>query len=164
MILRRGGWLILLTLVGAFVLTAFRLPMDWPDWLGWLHPDWALLAILFWALAAPQRIGPISAWIAGLFLDVLCADPLGLNALLLALTTHFAAHHRDRLWMYGVVQQCLLVFLIVALAELARQIGQSIAAVPRWTWLSLLPAAVSATLWLLLHRTLGRLKEAFSVG
>ena len=164
MSLRRGIWLLPLTLAGAFVLTAFRIPMDWPDWLGWLRPSWVPLAIFFWALAAPQRIGPFAAWIIGLFLDVLHADPLGLNALVLALTTHFASRHCDRLWMYGLAQQCALVFLIVALAELARQVGQSIAAVPRWTWLSLLPAAVSAMLWPLLHRALGRLKGVFSIG
>ena len=40
--------------------------------------------LFFWVLELPHRIGLITAWIVGLFVDVLHADPLGLNGLLLA--------------------------------------------------------------------------------
>ena len=160
MSLRREGWLILLTVAIAFVLTAARAPTQWPDWLGWLRPSWVLLTLCFWAMAAPQRIGPVGAWIIGLFLDELRGDPLGLNALILALAVHFASRFHQRLRMYGLLQQCALAFLIAALAELMRQVGDSIVAVPRWTWLAFLPAAASALLWPLLRRLLGWLKLA----
>lgn len=163
MSLRRGGWLILLTVAIAFVLTAARAPGEWPGWLSWLRPGWVLLTLCFWAMTAPQRIGPISAWIIGLFLDELRGDPLGLNALILALAVHFAARFHQRLRMYGLLQQCALAFLIMALAELARQVGASIVAVPRWTWLAFLPAVTSAALWILLHRLLGRIKQVVEV-
>ena len=163
MSLRQGGWLIPLTVAIAFVLTAARVPEEWPGWLGWLRPGWVLLTLCFWAMAAPQRIGPVSAWIIGLFLDELRGDPLGLNALILALAVHFASRFHQRLRMYGLLQQCTLAFLIMALAELARQIGASIVEVPRWTWLAFLPAVTSAVLWTLLQRLLGRLKQGVGV-
>ena len=53
----RGGWLIPLTLVIAFLLTLARGPLSWPDWIGWLRPAWVVLVVSFWAMHFPQRMG-----------------------------------------------------------------------------------------------------------
>ena len=80
----QGGWLILASLVVAMVLAIFHLPETWPQWLGWLRPAWVPLFVFFWVMALPHRLGLVSAWIVGIFVDVLFGDPIGLNGAVLA--------------------------------------------------------------------------------
>ena len=63
-----GGWVILLTLLFALVLSVFRLPENWPDWLAWFRPSWVLIVLFFWVMELPHRLGLISAWLIGLLL------------------------------------------------------------------------------------------------
>jgi len=69
-----GGWAILLTLVVALILAVFHLPEWWPQWLGWLRPDWIAMTVFFWVLAVPHRFGLVAAWLLGLVVDVLYAE------------------------------------------------------------------------------------------
>ena len=47
------------------------LPESWPQWLGWLRPAWVIMAVFFWVMEMPHRVGLVgSAWLVGLLLDV----------------------------------------------------------------------------------------------
>ncbi len=46
------------------------------------------LVVIYWAMALPDKIGLISAWVLGFFVDVLEGSLLGLNGLVLALVTY----------------------------------------------------------------------------
>ncbi|MCB1617470.1 MAG: rod shape-determining protein MreD, partial [Pseudomonadales bacterium] len=49
-----GNWLvILLTFVIALLLEVVPLPADWQPW----RPTWALLCLIYWTMALPERIG-----------------------------------------------------------------------------------------------------------
>lgn len=98
-------------------LAAARLPDNTPDWLGWWRPDWVLAVFFFWALAAPERVGIISAWIAGLFLDAILGTPLGLNGICLALATYLAQRFASRLVMFSLLQRTLAVVVLVEGAQ-----------------------------------------------
>ncbi len=159
----RGGWIILLTFAAALVLTIFHAPLAWPDWLGWLRPGWVVLVVFFWVMELPHRIGLISAWIVGLLVDVLYADPLGLNGLVLAAVTYVTWRFYERLRMYSVLQQCGVVFLMVLAGECTRQIVQGQTTGREWTWLMLLPALVSTLVWPFLYILLQNLRVQFRV-
>ena len=104
-------------------LAAARPPANVPEWLGWWRPDWVLAAFFFWAVAAPERIGIISAWIAGLFLDAILGTPLGLSGICLALATYLARRFNSRLVMFSLLQRTLVVLV---LAEAAQVIHRSV--------------------------------------
>ena len=57
----QGGWLILLTIAVALILSVLHLPESWPQWLGWLRPAWVMLVVFFWVMQVPHRIGLITA-------------------------------------------------------------------------------------------------------
>ena len=159
----QGGWVILLTLAGALILTVVHAPLAWPDWLGWLRPGWVVLVVFFWVMELPHRIGLVSAWIVGLLVEVLYADPLGLNGLVLAAITYVTWKFYERLRMYSVLQQCGVVFLMVLAGEIARQIVQDQAAERAWTWLMVLPALVSMLLWPFIYILLQNLRVQFRI-
>ena len=156
----RGGWLILTSILLAMVLAVVHLPETLPAWLGWLRPQWLLLVLFFWVVELPDRIGLIAAWIIGVFYDALVGTPLGLNGAIFASVTYVAWRFYERLRMYSVIQQCLVVFLLATAAETIR------AAVSPGSQLSamiLVQSAISMLIWPLIYLLLLRLKIAVRV-
>jgi rod shape-determining protein MreD len=159
----RGGWLILLTVAAAMVLAVVHVPETWPQWLGWLRPAWVAMVIFYWVMELPHRIGLIAAWMIGALVDVLQADPLGLNGVILAAITYVAWRFYERLRMYSVVQQCGVVFLLVLGAEITRALVLSLADDRALSWGLFGPPLVSLVLWPFVALALGRLRFQFRV-
>lgn len=160
----RGGWLILLTILVAMVLSIVHLPETWPQWLSWLRPAWVALVIFYWVMELPHRLGLVAAWVVGLLVDALYADPLGLNGALLAGITYVAWRFYERLQMYAVVQQAGVVFALILVNEGVRMTVQNIAWDRGWSWQFVLPALTSALLWPFVFVLFQRLRLQFRVG
>ena len=142
-----GGWVIIATLVVAMVLAVFHLPETLPQWLGWLRPSWIVLVVFYWVMALPQRFGMISAWVTGLLVDVLHADPLGVNGFCLAALTFVTWSFYERLRMYSIAQQAGVVLLMVLGVEVIRMTVQAVARDGGFTWAVVLPALTSTLIW-----------------
>ena len=159
----KGGWLILLSVAVALILAVVHLPESWPQWLGWLRPAWVAVVVFFWVMELPHRLGLISAWLVGLAADVLQADPLGLNGILLAAITYIAWRFYERLRMYSVIQQCGVVFVLVLVSEVLRALVQDAAWERGLSWELLLPAGTSMLVWPLVYLILQRFRVQFRV-
>ncbi|MFV2091328.1 MAG: rod shape-determining protein MreD, partial [Pseudomonadales bacterium] len=140
-----------------------HLPESWAQWLGWIRPAWVAMVVFFWVMELPDRMGLVSAWVLGLLLDVLYADPLGLNGALLASITYVGWRFYERLRMYSIVQQGVVVFVLVLLGECARVIVQDLVFDRGWSWGVVFPALTSLLLWPFLYLLLQRLKFRFRV-
>lgn len=141
-----GGWLILVSLFGAMVLAVARVEGG-PDWLAWLRPDWAVAVLFFWGVTAPTRVGPMSAWIVGLFFDVLVAGPLGLTGICLAFATYIARRFEERLSLYTVWQQVAVVFCIAAVIQLVKRTVLFLLDIEWSTWAVLGPTLTTALVY-----------------
>ena len=141
-----GGWLILASLVGAMILTVAPVKMG-PDWLAWLRPDWAVAVMFYWGIAAPTRVGPMSAWVAGLFFDVLVAGPLGLTGICLAFATYVAKRFEERLSLYPWPQQLAVVFGLAALVQLVKRTMLFLLDTDWSIWAVFGPAATTALVY-----------------
>ena len=142
-----GGWVILLSLIVAMMLGVLHLPESWPNWLGWLRPNWLLLVVFFWVIELPHRTGLIAVWCVGMFVDVLYADPIGLNGFILASVTYIAWRSFERLRMYSVLQQSGIVFLLVLGAELLRVITLGLGSERSWGWPVLITPFMTMLVW-----------------
>ena len=159
--LTRGGWLILLTLIIAFLLTMMRAPLGSPEWLGWLRPGWIVLVVFYWAMQVPHRIGLIAAWSIGLFADAVYADPLGLNGLVLASVAYVAWRLHERLRMYSVLQQAGVAAVLVLFSEAARRLAHG--QMELWFWAMVLPTSISMILWPAVYLLLANLTQRIRV-
>ena len=110
----QGGWIILGTLVLAALFTVLPLP----DWLEAYRPEWVALVVIYWVVALPDRIGLFSAWITGLFMDVLEGSLLGLNALALALVAYLALSLHQRMRMFTAIQQSSTILILAGIHQL----------------------------------------------
>jgi len=110
----RGAGLIVLTLVAALLLAL--LPM--PDWAAPFRPPWVALALLYWALALPQRVGVFTAFTCGILLDVVTGTLLGQHALSLSVVTYLAVVLHRRMRLFPWLQQTLSVGMLLLLERL----------------------------------------------
>ena len=139
----QGRWVVPSTFVIALLLTALPMPESTAIW----RPAWVALVLVYWCMAAPERVGVVVGWTAGLFLDVMTGTLLGQHALGLSVVAYVAhrTHRRVRvlpLWRQGITIFAL-VFLYQALVLWSNGIrGIPVTAPAYWT-----SPLVSMLLW-----------------
>jgi rod shape-determining protein MreD len=152
-------WVILATFAAAYVLAVLSIP----HWLMWARPEWVALALIYWTIALPHRVGIFTGLIAGLLLDSLEGAALGQNALALVLVTLLCLSLYQRLRQFSVLQQAGMVFVLVGINQLVCQWVQNLEGVGSPTLLFLLPAVSSALVWPLVLYTLRALRRHYTV-
>ncbi len=137
------GWVIVLSFVVAFMLTAAPLP-EWA--LSW-RPAWIAMVLVYWCIALPQRVGVISGWIIGLVLDVMHGSVLGQHAFGLAFVAYVSIQYHQRIRVYPLVQQAIFVGCIVLLYQFVMLQVYNLLGSVHYGVGYLLGAATSALLW-----------------
>ncbi|MGE0860826.1 MAG: rod shape-determining protein MreD [Gammaproteobacteria bacterium] len=98
-------WVIALSFLVAFMLTAMPLPDFALPW----RPAWIAMALVYWCMALPERVGVLSGWLIGLILDVMHGSILGQHALGLAFVAYVVLQYHQRLRVFPLVQQALII-------------------------------------------------------
>lgn len=136
-------------LILAFVLMLIPLP----PWAAIARPALYPAAVLFWALTEPRRVGVITAWLAGLPLDVMFNTPLGQHGLALALAAFAVLKLRDLLLAFPIWQQGIVLLPVFALYEFTLfwidgVNGREVETL--WRWLPVLSTGVVWPFWCVL--------------
>ncbi|KPX20303.1 Rod shape-determining protein MreD [Pseudomonas syringae pv. delphinii] len=139
----RNGWVVWLTFAIGLLLSVSPLP----QFMEIFRPLWLALLLTFWVLALPHKYGMTTAWILGLMEDVLYGTLLGQNALILSLITFLVMSLQQRLRMFPMWQQCLVLLVVFGLAQLAQLWLSALTGNRQPTLALVLPALVSALLW-----------------
>ncbi|TKB55981.1 rod shape-determining protein MreD [Ferrimonas aestuarii] len=90
-----------ISLLVALFLQIMPLPQAVSSW----RPDWVLLALAYWTMALPNRVGVLTAFLMGLFLDVLLGATMGVRSLALSVAIYLVAIQYQKLRHYSWVQQ-----------------------------------------------------------
>lgn len=154
-----GYGVILLTFLAAYVLAVLPLP----QWLQWGRPEWVALALIYWCIALPHRIGIATGLVLGVGLDVLEGAVLGQNAFALVVVALLSLVLYQRLRVYSLWQQSAVVFILVGINQLVCQWVQNLEGVGARTVLFLLPAFSSALLWPVILHFLRSLRRTYRV-
>ncbi|WP_137895251.1 rod shape-determining protein MreD [Ramlibacter sp. 2FC] len=149
MIMRPGQQLLLpanpvfiwTSLIAALLLD--MLPLGRQAWM----PDFLAMALVFWSVHQPLRVGVGAAFVFGLAMDVHQAGLLGQHALSYTVLSYFAITIHRRLLWFSVPAQALQVLPLFmaahAIALLLRLIGGGL--FPGWSLL--LAPLLEALLW-----------------
>ena len=134
---------IVLSFVIAFYLTI--IPM--PDWAVAYRPPWVSLVLIYWCLAIPEKVGVITGWLLGIALDSLSGSMLGENALTLSVVAYLSHHIYNRLRVFPIWQQALVVLAILLVQYLISfwirsSFGHSPAGYLFWV-----PPLIGASIW-----------------
>jgi rod shape-determining protein MreD len=159
----RGLWVVLLSFFCAFVLAVVSLPEFLPDYLAYARPHWVALVLFYWIISLPHRFGLVTAWTLGLVLDVLQGGLLGQQAVAYLVIGFLAARSYQRMRMFSVWQQSILIFAAMFVAEMILFVIDVATLDRTWRYLYLLPSIVSALLWPWVFLILRYLRRRFSV-
>ena len=154
-----GYGVILASVLVAFVLAVMPLP----QWLLWGRPEWVALALIYWTIALPHRVGVLTALGLGVALDVLEGALLGQNALALVVVAVLALMLYQRLRVFSLWQQSAIVFVLVGINQLLCQWVQNLEGAGAPSLLFLLPAVSSALLWPVALHVLRALRRHYRV-
>ncbi len=138
----RRLWVIALSFVIALVLTAMPLP----QWASAWRPAWVGMVLMYWCIALPQRVGIASGWCIGLLVDVLTGALLGQNALGLTLVAYLALRLHQRLRVFPLGQQALIVGAVMTVYLSSMELVHILISTPP-NYSYWLPAITSIVLW-----------------
>lgn len=148
-----------LLIIGSFICAFWFSIYPMPNALVYLRPEWVTLVLIYWVLAFPQRIGVMAAWFVGLLLDGFEGTALGQHALSLSVVAYMTQILYQRVRMYAIWQQALLVFVLVGLKLLLGLWVNSLINITTPDIRFLIPALTSALMWpglMILLRSLRR--------
>ncbi len=155
-----GGMLISISFLVALVLLILPLPPAWRIY----RPDWVLLALIYWNLALPHRVGVGIGWTSGLLEDVLTGTVLGQHALANAVVAYLTLKLHLRVRRYPRWQQTLTVLVLLTLAQLLSLWINGIMGLPVHAWSYWTPALTGALLWPPVYRLLRGLRRHYRIG
>ncbi|MCW9047917.1 MAG: rod shape-determining protein MreD [Gammaproteobacteria bacterium] len=147
------------TLIIALMLGMWPLP----DWLEYARPEWVVLVLMYWALAMPERIGVTMAWVVGLLLDVTQGAIIGQHALGLVLVVFVISTQYQRIRVFSLAQQALVVMLLLLVKQVMVLWVSGIVGQAPDIGLYFLPALTGAILWPWLFIVLRDLRRRFTV-
>ena len=154
-----GGSVIVLSFVVALMLTAMPLP-DWA--LNW-RPAWVTMVLIYWCMALPERVGIGIGWVLGLLLDVQQGTILGQHALGLAIIAYITIASHQRMRVFPLLQQALLVCAYLLLLQLFNLWIRSLIGVPPEDWTFWTPPFTSMFIWPWLFIILRDVRRKFHV-
>ncbi len=155
----RGYAVILVTFLVACVLAV--LPLS--PWLEWARPEWVALALIYWTIALPHRVGIATALLLGLALDILEGAVFGQNAFALLVVVVLSLTLYQRLRVFSLWQQSAVVVVLIGINQLICHWVQNLEGVGPDTLLFLLPAVTSALLWPVVLQFLRGLRREYRV-
>ena len=155
----RNLWVIWLSFALALLLSVA--PM--PAFMETGRPLWLALFLTAWTLALPHRVGMTMAWVLGLAADVLYGTLLGQNALILTFITFLVLSLHQRLRMFPMWQQSLVLLVVFGLAQLVQLWLNALTGNRPPTLLFILPALVSALLWPWVYTALRIIRQRLGV-
>ena len=156
---QKGGWVIVVTIVVALMLTMMPLPDYAINW----RPAWVAMVIFYWCMALPHRVNIGIAWSLGIILDVMQGTLFGQNAIGLALITYIIYKTHLRIRMFPLFQQAMVICLLLLLQLLFGLWVRGIMGVPPQSWTYWMPAITSMLLWPWLFIILRDLRRRYHV-
>jgi rod shape-determining protein MreD len=114
--------------------------------LAWM-PDFVALALVFWNVHQPRRVGVFAAFVFGLLMDVYAGALLGERALTYSLLSYMAITiHRRVLW-FGLLEQSAHVLVLFFIAQVVAMVIRLVAGDSFPGWSLLLAPLSQALLW-----------------
>ena len=134
---------IALTLIAALLLNL----LPWSGYWLWLMPDFVALVVLYWCIEQPRKIGFVTAWLVGLFMDVADGTLFGQHALAYTILAYagIILHHRVR--MFSVTPQALHIIPLLLLNDLIIVAIRMLAGADFPGWQYFLGSFVAGALW-----------------
>lgn len=149
------------TIIGLaiFLLALLLTILPLPDGVRLLRPQWAVLVLIFWIMAAPHRFGILTAWCLGIAVDLLLNSLLGLHALSFSIIAFIMLRLHKQFRLFPLWQQSAIVLALLLLERFITVWTSGFTGQPAPSGLHWLAPFVGALLWPWTHIVLRDLQR-----
>lgn len=141
---KTGSWR---RILGTLALAVALTQLPWSGWALALRPDFLLVAVLFWALHQPGRVGFGIAFFLGLLADFQDGAVFGQHAMAYVAAVYMVLFLRLRLLQFDPLRQAAQMFPVLLAAQLVVLLVGWLAVNPPEGLAVLLPVPGSVVLW-----------------
>jgi len=134
-------------------------PLEWRV----LRPDIASLALFYWVLALPHRVGVTTAFFLGLGQDLIEGSPIGLSSLGLMVSVLVLQSNYQRIRQFDGVQQSLMILVLLMLSSGLEQWLRNGIEMPNLPWMGFMGLLCSAGCWLVVREILRFFRRYYEV-
>ena len=107
-----------LVITATFVVALLVSALPMPESVAFWRPAWVALILVYWCMAAPDRVGVVVGWTIGLLLDAMTGTLLGQHALGLSIVAYIAHRTHRRVRALPLWRQMLTIFGLVFLYQI----------------------------------------------
>ncbi len=101
----------------SLVLALILMILPIPDWAQMYRPNWIALALIYWSMALPQRVGLWFAFFSGIVLDTSLGTLLGQHTLALVVIVFLNLNFYQRIRVLALAQQTFYVFALLLINQ-----------------------------------------------
>jgi len=152
-------WVIYASILAALLFTLLPLPVDWRGF----RPDVAALALFYWVLALPHRVGVATAFTVGVTQDLIEGAPLGLSSPGLMLATLLLLYNYQRIRQFDLLQQSLAILVLMLLSAGIEQWLRNGIDVPSAPWAAVAGMICSMLFWVPTRSVLRHFRRYYEV-
>ena len=156
---RNIAWVIVLSFLGAFVLTILPLPAL----ANWFRPEWVLLVLICWNSLIPDRVGVGAGWISGLVVDVLGNYTVGEHALIFTFISYLVVRFSSRIKFFLFWQKSCIIFGLILLSQILQIWLEGIFGnriISNWYWFSV---PVTTLFWPWIMALMQRWQQKYNI-
>lgn len=135
---------------GTLALAVGLTQLPWSGWALLVRPDFLMVAVLFWVLHRPERIGFGTAFCLGLLADFQDGAVFGQHAIAYVVAVYGVLFLRLRLLQFDPLRQAAQMFPVLLAAQLTVLLVGWLAVQPPGGLAILLPVLTSTLLWLVI--------------
>ena len=88
-----------------------------PDWAQMYRPNWVALALIYWSMALPKRVGLWFAFFTGIVLDASQGTLLGQHTLALVIVVFINLNFYQRIRVLALAQQAFYVLFLLLINQ-----------------------------------------------
>lgn len=112
-----------------------------------MRPDFLLLVIILWLIRAPNLCNIGTAWISGLFVDLMTGGVFGQYALAYTVTAFCAVTYQRRLVLFNGTQQLFYVLLLLIISQVILLTLKTFEGTQFIGWVYFVPSITGVLLW-----------------
>jgi rod shape-determining protein MreD len=137
------AWLVSGSIIAALGL--MLLPT--PDFLRYAQPYWVAMVLAYWWMESPGRVGLVSGFVAGLAVDLLTGDVMGMHAMGLVFSGFIALRFQRQLRLFPIWQKAIAVLGLLVNERLIYLALLALADQPLPDWRLWLAPLVGTVVW-----------------
>ena len=141
----------------SIVLTIIPLP----DLINSFRLPWLMMTVIYFSIFNVSLIGVLSAWFAGLILDLMTGGLMGENAMILSIISYISYRFRFQIRVYPIWQIMVVVLILLSLGELLSLWIQGVSGTMNISIVNWINISIAIIIWPLFMGFIQKMESVF---